>query len=475
MNSLNSPSQSFLALSKPVLMVCVIASLGGLLYGFDMAVISGTQAMVEQQFDLTKMQVGWFVSSAIVGCIVGALVSGLISDFGGRKLALILLGIFFFVSAVMTTLAWNYPSLIVARLIGGFGVGIASGQIPTYVSEFSPYRLRGRLALCYQLSIVTGILLSYFSNWMVMNHSLTSIVEISPDKISLFEKIFVTECWRGMFGMETIPALGFVCLLFFLVESPRWLISVGKEEKAMQIMVRAFGHEEAELQKNEIKQLQSHESGGIWELFRPGFRTAMLVAVGIAVLGQLTGVNLVIYYGPDIMREAGIPDTGALFFQVIIGLVNLVFTLIALKMIDSAGRRPLLIWGMAAASLFLSLGVLMLFFNAPAIMIVLVLAAFIAAVAISVCAVIWVLIPEILPNRIRGRAVSIATFSGWVTVAISSQFFPVYIETCGLIAGFATCAGFCIFSTFFFYRLVPETKGKTLEEIESNWLKLKGN
>lgn len=274
--------------------------------------------------------------------------------------------------------------------------------------------------------------------------------------------------------MEVIPALGFVCLLFFLVESPRWLISTGQDEKAMQIMVHAFGREEAEIQKREIKQLQSHESGSIRELFRPGFRTALLVAVGIAVLGQLTGVNLVIYYGPDIMREAGIPDTGALFFQVIIGLVNLIFTLIALKTIDSLGRRPLLIYGMAAASLFLSLGALFLFFNAPAILIVVVLASFIAAVAISVCAVIWVLIPEVLPNRIRGRAVSIATFSSWVTVAVSSQFFPVYIQAYGLTVGFATCAGFCIFSTCFFYHLVPETKGKTLEEIESNWLKLNG-
>jgi len=467
--------------------VCFVVSFAGLLFGFDTAVISGTFGFVEEQFDLSKFQVGWFGSSALVGCIVGAAAAGMLGDRFGRKPILIISSFFFFISALFSAIPPNFAILIPARIIGGMGVGMASVLAPMYISEFVPPRLRGRLVALYQLSIVIGILAAYFSNW-----SLLSFSESHPNAFGgtgPLHWLFVSEVWRGMFGAEMIPAAVFFLMLFFVPESPRWLAKENRDDSAFDILARVAGRESARREMAEIKDALAHEEGTLAELFRPGLRVALLVGAGLSFFGQLTGVNIVVYYGPTVLQHAGFEKIGAFQFQVGFGITNLVFTLIALALIDHLGRRPLLVGGMTVVVLALAAtGVLFLFGDpqfvtdpatgqetltlaneAMGLWIAVVLVVYMACVALSICAVIWVLTPEIFPNRVRGRAMSIATLTNWGTNAVSAFLFPWYVSTFGMHTGFLTFAAICFVGTVFFWRLVPETKGRSLEEIERMW------
>jgi len=451
-----------------LMLVCLVASLGGLLFGFDTAVISGTVDMVTTQFSLTELQSGWFTSSAIVGCIVGALVAGWLGDRFGRKPVLIVSAMLFFVSALGSAIPPNFRSLIMARIIGGIGVGMASVLAPLYISEFSPPRVRGRLVAMYQLSIVIGILAAYFSNFMLQQHAQDYIAASSGQ--GFLHHVLIAQVWRSMFGAEMIPAGLFFGLLFLLPESPRWLINAGMGKKGLGILARISGAETAQKEYDEINASLLHDTTSIKELFRPGLRTALMVGIGLSVFGQMTGVNIVIYYGPSILKQAGLALGSALQYQVALGIVNLIFTLVALSVIDRLGRRPLLIGGMGAVVVTLATaGVLFSLGNIPGLLIVLVLGVYIASVALSICAVIWVLTPEIFPTRVRGKAMSIATLSNWGTNAISAQLFPWYVATLGMHVGFFTFAGICLIATLFFWRFVPETKGRSLEDIEGLW------
>ena len=446
-------------------MVCIVASLGGLLFGFDTAVISGTVGMVEAQFELSKLALGWFTSSALVGCILGAMVAGVLGDKYGRKPVLIVAAALFFISALGCAIPPSFKVLYSVRIIGGIGVGIASVLSPLYISEFSPPKIRGRLVALYQLSIVTGILLAYGSNWILLNFS-THHTVVSGGS-GLLYKIFVSEVWRSMFGMEMLPALLLLVLLLFVPESPRWLIQAGKRESGKRILGKISGIKVAEEEFREILSSLGQERGKLRELFRPGLRTALIVAVGLSVFGQLTGINAVIYYGPEILKEAGIQFGNALQFQTILGIINLVFTILALLLIDKLGRRPLLIGGMSAVVLTLFLAGLLFLTDTPnGTLIVVVLGAYIACIAFSICAVIWVLTPEIFPNRVRGRAMSIAAFSNWGTNTIAAYLFPWYVASFGMHVGFFTFGAICLVATLFFWKYVPETKGKSLEQIE---------
>ena len=448
-------------------LVCFAASLGGLLFGFDTAVISGTFGFVEGQFGLSKIEVGWFGSSALVGSIIGAFIAGALSDRFGRKPVLIIAGILFFISALGSAIPPTFTILIIARLIGGLGVGIASVLAPLYISEFSPPKIRGRLVALYQLSIVIGILLAFFSNTILLDFS-QSFRGVFDN--SLLQKVMISEVWRAMFGAEMLPALLFTALLFFVPESPRWLIKSGFEKEGFGILAKISGEETAKLQLQEIKEALQQEEGTLAELIKPGLRLALIVGVGLSFFGQFTGVNIVVYYGPTILENAGFKLSNALQFQVAIGIINFIFTVIALWKIDKWGRRPLLIGGMAAT--FISLLIIALQFTfgvASGIWIVIMLCVYMASLALSINAVIWVLIGEIFPNRIRGRAMSIATFANWGTNFITAFIFPWYVAAIGMNAGFFTFAGMCFIATLFFYRYVPETKGKSLEEIEKYW------
>ncbi len=454
-------SKAYLAL------ICFVASLGGLLFGFDTAVISGTFGFVELQYALSKLEVGWFGSSALVGCILGAMIAGALSDRFGRKPILISAGVLFFISALGSTIAPTFNILIIARLIGGLGVGMASVLAPLYISEFSPPKIRGRLVALYQLSIVIGILLAFFSNWSLLGFAENNTTAFGG---GVLHNIFVGEIWRGMFGAEMIPALLFTGLLFIVPESPRWLIKDGQEKLGYSILEKISGAEVANAELQDIKSALDEEEGTLSELFKPGLRLALIVGVGLSFFGQFTGVNIIVYYGPDILRHAGFALDSALQFQVAIGIINFIFTIIALWKIDKWGRRPLLLGGMAATTI--SLFIIAMQFTlgvASGLWIVLMLLIYMASLALSINAVIWVLIGEIFPNRIRGRAMSIATFANWATNFGTAFIFPWFVAKIGMNAGFFTFAATCLISTFFFYKFVPETKGKSLEEIERYW------
>ena len=450
--------------------VCSIGSLGGLLFGFDTAVISGTFSFIEQYFLLNEIEIGWFASSALIGAIIGALVSGSLSDRFGRKPILIIAAFLFFISALGCTIPDSFIFLILARIIGGIGVGMASVLAPLYISEFSPPKIRGKLIALYQLSIVIGILLAYLSNWLLL--------KFSQESTSLFNetdklyKIFVSEVWRGMFGLEMIPSGLFIVLLFLIPESPRWLIKNNNPEKGFNILTKISGKKIAEKEFIEIKNSISKFKGRIADLLRPGLRLALLVGIGLSVFGQFTGVNIIIYYGPTILENAGYKIDGALQFQVAIGLINLIFTILALWKIDRWGRRPLLVYGMF--SVFISLIIIAFQFtfdSSQGILIIVMLCIYMASLALSINAVIWVLIGEIFPNRIRGSAMSIVTFTNWGANFLTAFTFPWYIDKIGMGGGFFTFAGMCLLATIFFNKYVPETKGKTLEEIENFWTK----
>jgi len=465
-------------------LICLVASLGGLLFGFDTAVISGTIEVVRRQFGLTALLEGWFTSSALAGCLVGAACAGAISDRFGRRPTLGVAAVLFFVSALYSTIPRSFEVLAWARLIGGVGVGMASVVAPMYIAEFAPPRWRGRLVACYQLSIVIGILLAYLSNWIILR-----LATSQPDAFGgqgWFHWVLIREQWRGMFGTEMVPAALFLLLLGLVPESPRWLFQSGQSARARQILVRVRGPGAAEREAGEIQMALAGEVGTVRELFRPGLRRALLVGVMLSVFGQLSGVNLVVYYGPKILLAAGYQDLGALLGQVGFGLINLVFTVLALLLIDRWGRRPLLIGGMSVVTA--ALGVVGALFllggtnpsgigggtgvamsRAVGLWIGVAMCVYMACIALSICAVIWVLTPEIFPNRVRGRAASIATFANWTTNCLSALVFPWYVAHLGMHTVFFTTAAICLVATLFFHRCVPETKGRTLEEIEGFW------
>jgi MFS transporter, SP family, arabinose:H+ symporter len=447
--------------------ICLVASLGGLLFGFDTAVISGTFGFVETQYALSKFEVGWFGSAALVGCIFGAAAAGWLSDRFGRKPILIASAVFLFVSALYSCIPPTFQVLIWARIVGGIGVGMASVLAPMYISEFAPPRLRGRLVALYQLSIVLGILAAYFSNWLLLRFS-----EAHPGAFGGTGSLhwtLVAEVWRGMFGAEMIPCVLFFFLLFAVPESPRWLAKAGRDAVALRILTQVDGAEVARRELAEIRASLQHEVGSARELLEPGLRRALIVGLGLAIFGQLSGINIVVYYGPTILKSAGFSSADTLQWQVVLGLINLVFTLVAIWKVDRWGRRPLLVWGMAVVTLSLAATGAMLWQNAPAMWVVACLCLYMACESLSICAVIWVLTPEIYPNRVRGRAMSIATFANWTTNTVSAFLFPWYVERFSMQAGFFTFAAICLAATVFFARCVPETKGKSLEEIARYW------
>ena len=297
--------------------------------------------------------------------------------------------------------------------------------------------------------------------------------------------------WRGMFGAEMIPAALFFLLLFFVPESPRWLVQRGQEEQANGILARVSGPEVAAREMAEIRSSIVRERGTLGELFAPGLRIALLVGVGLSFFGQLSGVNIVVYYGPSILEQAGFEKNAAFLCQAGLGVINLVFTIVALFIIDRFGRRPLLIGGMAVVTLTLAItgglfllagtaggvdpetGVATLTMSrAMGLAVVTVLSVYMACIAISICAVIWVLTPEIFPNRVRGRAASIATLTNWSTNALSVLWFPPFVAAFSLHSAFFTFSAICLVATVFFWKLVPETKGKSLEEIEKHWMEI---
>ena len=434
-----------------VLFVTFVAALGGLLFGFDTAVIAGGMRFLKGYFNLNSFQEGFAVSILLVGCIFGAAFAGALSDRLGRRRILLFSAVFFGLSAVGAALSRSLAVFVVARLCGGLAVGAASILSPLYISEIAPARIRGSLVSLNQMTIVTGILISYFVGW--------ALAGIGPSN------------WRWMFGVMVLPAAVFFALLFSVPESPRWLVKQNRDAEAVRILARVNGQEAALAEAKTIRETLTLEPGALKELFLPGFRKALVLGVVLAVFQQITGINTVIYYAPRIFEQAGLGRVSALMQSTIVGAVNVLLTLVAIFFVDKLGRKPLLLISSAGMGVsFALLGGAFYFkmFAGPWVLGLVLL--YIAFFAMAMGPIVWVVIAEIFPTRVRGRAMAMAIVFLWAADFVVSLTFPIMADKLSEAYTFWIYALICAASFVFILLALPETKGKTLEEIEKSWL-----
>jgi SP family xylose:H+ symportor-like MFS transporter len=447
-----------------VMLVCLVAALGGLLFGYDTGVINGAIGPLKEHFSLDANWEGWATGCALVGCAIGAAVAGVLSDWLGRKKVLIISAILFLISAIGTALPKSITAFIIFRIIGGLGVGAASMSSPMYIAEISPARIRGRMVSVNQFAIVSGFLVVYFVNYFIALQGDT-----------MWNEQFG---WRWMFGSESLPALLLLVLLFFVPESPRWLTKQNRSDEALEILARVDGTQYAQTELLEIKDAIAHESGSIRQLFQPGMKIVLVIGIVLAILQQVTGINVFLYFGTEIFKKMGSETNAALFQTVVVGTVNLSFTIIAIWTVDKLGRKPLMMIGSVGMGLsLLGMGI-MAYVQKTDLWVLLFILGYIACFALSVGPVTWVILSEIFPTRIRGRAMAIATVCLWVANYVVSQTFPMMDENKWLLDKFHHAFPFwlygifCVVLVMFVWRFVPETKGKTLEEIEKHWMHL---
>ncbi|MHC4371468.1 MAG: sugar porter family MFS transporter, partial [Planctomycetota bacterium] len=413
-------------------------------------------------FDLDARAEGWATGCALLGCALGAAVAGVLSDRLGRKKVLIISAVLFLVSAVGTALPKDITTFIIFRVVGGVGVGAAAMSSPMYIAEISPARIRGRMVSVNQFAIVTGFLVVYFVNYFI---------DLQGDA-AWNQQVG----WRWMFGSEALPALSLLALLFFVPESPRWLTKQNRSDEALNILTRVDGIEYAKTELLEIKDALAHESGSLKQLLQPGMKIVLVMGVVLAVLQQVTGINVFLYFGTEIFKKMGSETNAALLQTVIVGAVNLSFTVIAIWTVDRLGRKPLMMIGSAGMGLSLLAMGLAAFYQRTELWILLFILSYIACFALSVGPVTWVILSEIFPTRIRGRAMAIATICLWVANYVISQTFPMMEGNDWLLDKFHHAFPFWLYGVFcvvllvFVMRFVPETKGKTLEEIEKHWM-----
>lgn len=452
-----------------LLFLSMVAALGGFLYGYDTAVISGTIQMVSEQFGLSSAGVGWYVSSALLGSILGVMMAGVFCDYSGRKNTLLVSAILFTASAVGCAFSGSFNILIMYRIIGGIGIGLVSVVSPLYISEISIAKYRGRFVSLYQLAITVGFLGAYLVNYGLSTMSVNTIA----GKSGLFDWLFHGELWRGMLGTEVFPALIFIIIIFFIPESPRWLLLRYKENAAKSVLYRMLHDNTAvENEISSIKQVLSEKGKKVPLRDNLNTKTVRLILFGslIAIMGQFMGVNAVLYYGPTIFQQNGLSGGESLLYQVLIGLVNSLTTVLGLLIIDKIGRKKLIYFGVTG--MFISLIFIALFFSkgaewgvSPALMLVFFLA-YIFFCAISICLVVWVLFSEMFPIRIRGLAMSFSGMFIWLGAFLIGQLTPFMLENLGSSGTFLSFAVVCIPYLFIMRFCIPETTGRTLEEIE---------
>ncbi|NLX14666.1 MAG: sugar porter family MFS transporter [Phycisphaerales bacterium] len=442
--------------TRYVVLISSVAALGGLLFGYDTAVISGAIGFVQERFELDTDQTSWAAACALVGCMIGAALAGQLADRLGRKKVLLFSAILFTVSAWGSAVAGNLNQLVWARILGGLGIGMASMTSPLYIAEVSPPSIRGRLVSLNQFAIVFGMLAVYFVNaWVALWGDDTWNIATG---------------WRWMFGSEVIPAVLFLVLLFRVPESPRWLAKQGRDAEARTILGKVGGAEHAAAEMEEIRSALLEEEGTVRQLFSPGIRKALLVGIGLAILQQITGINIVLYFAPEIFKKTGGLSAQAISDTVFVGIVNLIFTVVAVWVVDKIGRKPLLMiasTGMGI-SLFL-LGRAFIQEQFGGVWILLFVLLYVASFAVAMGPVVWVVMSEIFPTKIRGRAMSLATVCLWIACFLVSRYFLLLLERLGGYA-FFIYAGMCLVSFIFVGLVVPETKGQSLEEIERSWL-----
>lgn len=537
-----------------VSLLASVAALGGLLFGYDTAVIAGAIGFLQNHFQLDpQLWKGWAAASALLGCAVGAALAGTLSDRVGRKKVLILSAILFLVSAIGTALPRDFLQFVVFRIIGGLGVGAASLTSPLYIAEVSPARIRGRMVSVNQFAIVTGMLVVYFVNYFIGGYgeavdravirpivaehgetvdagalaeffqrsakrsaqidpgesaslaaygaavdalTATSGGKLEPEQVVEFLAGYgvdvdrtevllaaqgrvswnVARGWRWMFGSESLPAVLLFALLFLVPESPRWLTKQGLRDRARSVLTRVDGPAHAEAELAEIERTIALETGSIGQLFAPGVRIVLVIGIVLAVLQQVTGINVFLYYATDIFKKLGSGTSAALLETVLVGAVNLGFTVVAIWTVDRVGRKPLMIVGFSGMGVCLFAMGLASYLQNTDVWVLAFILGYIASFAMSVGPVTWVILSEIFPTRTRGRAMAIATVCLWLANFVVTQTFTWMDDDAWLVATFHHAFPFwvyavlCVVSILFLWRFVPETKGRSLEEIERSWL-----
>ncbi len=447
-----------------VFLVTIVAALGGLLFGYDTGVINGAIGPLKTYFNLNEVREGWTMGCALLGCALGAAGAGAISDRFGRKKVLILAAILFFVSALGTAVPTTLTVFILFRILAGLAIGAASISSPLYIAEITPARIRGRMVSINQFAIVSGISLVFFVNYFIA---------LQGDE--LWNQ---NQGWRWMFASGALPALVLLVLLFLVPESPRWLTKQGREDKALGILTRVNGAEQARTELAEIKETLRHETSSLGQLFQPGMRRVLALGIALAVLQQITGINVFLYFGTEIFKKMGSGTNAALLQNIIVGVVNLSFTVVAIRTVDRLGRKPLMTIGSAGMGICLLAMGLAAYAQTTGLWMLLFILGYIACFALSVGPVTWVILSEIFPTRIRGRAMAVATICLWVANYLVSQTFPMMdkqeswlVQTFHHGFPFWLYGAFCVVLLFCVRAFVPETKGKTLEEIERHWLR----
>ena len=443
-------------------LLALVAALGGFLFGYDWVVIGGAKPFYEVFFSIENIPwlQGWVMSSAILGCLIGVAVSGFLSDKYGRKAMLIAASVIFILSAIGTGAVSSVNLFIFYRILGGVGIGLASNISPMYISEISPSSSRGRFVSFYQLAIVLGILSAQITNWLIAQ-------PIAPGE-NISASWNGEMGWRWMFWAETFPALVFFTLIFFIPESPRWLASKKQYDKAFGIFSRMEGKEYGALQIEEIKHTQLLTSYKISfaALFRGKFAKIVVIGIVIAVLQQWCGINVIFNYAQEIFLAAGYSVSDMLFNIVVTGVVNVIFTFVGMYTVDKLGRRSLMLFGtIGLATIYLLLGSAYFFRLEGVAMLILVVLA-IACYAMTLAPVTWVLISEIFPTKIRAMAMAVSTFALWAACFILTYTFPLLNKALGAYGTFWVYGLICLTGFIFIKINLPETKGKSLEEIE---------
>ena len=445
-----------------ILFIAFSAALGGLLFGYDTAVISGAIGNLTEYFQLTPIETGWAISSALVGCLVGAFFSDYLSDTFGRKVTMLITAVLFILNSVGTALPISFSMFVLFRIVGGIGVGIASMVVPMYIAEIAPPKRRGALVGNYQLAIVIGIVVVYFVNYFIA---------LQGDA-----NWNLNTGWRWMFGSELIPSLLFLFFIFLIPESPRWLFQKGETNKAVAVLQKLNTAEEVAQVQSEIENSMQQEDKNQWKhLGNPLYKKALFVGIGLSVLQQLTGINAILYYAPEIFKSLGSSTDVSLLETSILGVVNLIFTLLAIKLVDKMGRKPLLFIGSLGMTVALAAVGLFIYFDALGNWVLPFLLLFMASFSISWGPIVWVLLSEIFPNKIRSLALAISVFIQWVANFMVTQIFPSLIENQWLKDHFNGAFPFylfsviCLFSLLFVWKKVPETKNKTLEQMDTLW------
>jgi len=445
--------------------ISLVAALGGLLFGYDWVVIGGAELFYEKYFHLVSaLEIGWAMSSALIGALVGAAGAGALSDKFGRKPLLVVSGLLFVLTSIGTGMAPTFLFFVANRLLGGIAIGIASNLSPLYISEVAPAHMRGRLVAINQLTIAFGVMLAQIVNWLIAQPTPAgSTVAQIP-----FDSWNVQEAWRWMFRVTALPAAVFFTAMFFVPESPRWLAKKGRSLKSLQVLAKIGGARYAERSIKDIEATLVNEIDKVdlRELLEPRMRKILFLGIVIAVFQQWCGINVIYQYGSRIFAGAGYAVSGILFNILITGVVSVLMTVVAIGTVDRWGRRALMLSGALGLTLIYVATGWAYYQNMKGLVPVVLVVTAIACYSYSLAPITWVILSEIFPNRIRGGAMSVSVVALWLGNFVLSQTFPVMYEKLGLAQCFWVYAGICLAGFLFIFFKLPETKGKTLEQIE---------